>query len=344
MRVPALLPTIFIASASASALLGQQPNITRIGPGTIYGPGVGVLGAGPGAYRWYAEPRAIIGVSTTNSSSSRDTLGVLVATVRSGSPAEKAGIEEGNRIASINGVNLRLAAADIGDDQMAGVLSRRLSRELDKLKPGDEVDLQVHANGQMKSVKVKTIAPDDFDTRARRLDDRPTLGLNLASTGSARDTIGVFVMSVEEGGPAAKAGIDEGSRIASINGVDLKGRKVDDEDFVFRRSNVTKLGDEVSRMKPGDVADLRVYYNGQYRSVKVTAGKMGDLPRQNRTVRVMGGDSFTISPMSHLDLDINGIDIGDKVRRAFDEAAVGTARGFENLGQVFSKLGRRVDW
>jgi predicted metalloprotease with PDZ domain len=335
MRVPALLPTVFIASAAASALLAQQPRITRIGPSTI-------IGNGPGSWTYAGESRAVIGVSTTNSSSSRDTLGVLVATVRSGSPADKAGIEEGNRIASINGVNLRLAAADIGDDAMAGVLSRRLSRELDKLKAGDDVDLQVYANGQMKNVKIKTIASEELDNRVHRMDDRPTLGLNLASTGSARDTIGVFVMGVEDGGPAAKAGIEEGSRIASINGVDLKGRKVEDEDWVFRRSNVTKLGDEVSRLKAGDVADLRVYYNGQYRSVKVTVGKMGDLPRHGRTVRIMGGDNFT--PLSSLNLDINGVDIGDKVRRAMDDASFGTARAFDKVGEVFSRIGRRVDW
>jgi predicted metalloprotease with PDZ domain len=338
MRVPALLPTVFIASAAASTLLAQQPQITRIGPSTIIG------GRGAGSWVYAGESRAVIGVSTTNSSSSRDTLGVLVATVRSGSPADKAGIEEGNRIASINGVNLKLAAADIGDDAMAGVLSRRLSRELDKLKPGDDVDLQVYANGQTKPVKIKTIAPEDLDNRMHRLDDRPTLGLNLASTGSARDTIGVFVMGVEDGGPAAKAGIEEGSRIASINGVDLKGRKIDDEDWVFRRSNVTKLGDEVSRMKAGDVADLRVYYNGQYHNVKVTVGKMGDLPRHNRTVRVIGGDSFTIPPMPDFNLEVSGVDIGDKVRRALDEARIGTASGFDKLNQAFSRFGRRVDW
>jgi S1-C subfamily serine protease len=288
----------------------------------------------------------VIGVSTTSASTSRDTLGVLVASVRSGSPAEKAGIEEGNRIASINGVSLKLAAADVGDDQMAGVLSRRLSRELDKLKPGDEIDLRVYAGGQTKSVKVKTVAPEDLDGSrvTRRVDERPTLGLNLASTGSARDTIGVFVMSVEEGGPAAKAGIEEGSRIASINGVELKGRKPDDEDFMFRRSNVTRLGDEVSRLKPGDVADLRVYFNGQYHDVKVTVGRMGDLPRHGRTVRVIGGDNFMIPPMDRLDLEINSAEIGDKVRRALDEARIGASTGFESLSRAFGRIGGRIDW
>jgi S1-C subfamily serine protease len=336
MRVPALLPTVFIASATASALVAQQPRVTHIPPNTV-------IGAGP-SFRFYGdETRAIIGVSTTSAATSRDTLGVLVSTVRSGSPAEKAGIEEGNRISSINGVSLKLAAADVGDDQMAGVLSRRLTRELEKLKPGDEVDLRVVASGQTKSVKVKTVSPEELDNRvSRQIDDRPTLGLNLASTGSPRDTIGVFVMSVEDGGPAAKAGIEEGSRIASINGVDLKGRNPDDQDFVFRRSNVTRIGDEVSRLKPGDVADLRVYFNGQSRDVKVTVGRMGDLPRR-RSVHVISGQPFVMSPMD-LNLDINGVEIGDKVRRAVDAAMVGTGRGMESVGRLLGKLGGRVDW
>src|SRR3954469_21052628 len=124
MRVPALLPTVFMAGIAAGALGAQDTRITRVGPGAI---GVGGRGF------FSEEPRAVIGVSTTNGSNSRDTLGVLVSSVRTGSPAEKAGIEEGNRISSINAVSLKLAAADVGDDQMAGVMSRRLSRELDKL-------------------------------------------------------------------------------------------------------------------------------------------------------------------------------------------------------------------
>ena len=58
-------------------------------------------------------------------------------------------------------MSLRLFAADVGDDAMAGVLSRRLQRELDKLHPGDDVDLQVVAIGQTKTMKIKTVAPSD---------------------------------------------------------------------------------------------------------------------------------------------------------------------------------------
>jgi len=341
MRVPALLPTIFIASASA--LFAQQPRVMRIGPGTV-------IGSAPGQFRYFTnQPRAVIGVSTTSGASSRDTLGVLVSIVRSGSPAEKAGIEEGNRIASINGVSLKLAAADIGDEDMAGVLSRRLTRELDKLKPGDEVDLRVYANGQTKSVKVKTISPDDLDDGStfRRADERATLGLSIGSTGSRRDTLGVFVMGVEDGSPAAKADIEEGSRIASINGVDLRARSSDDEDLFGRTSNVSRLEREMSRLKPGDNVDLRVYFNGQYRSVKVTAGRMSDLPRRNRTIRIMGGDNFMIPPIpDHLEMQIDGREIADQVRRAAEAARVGTARGVDALQRSLGGFGfgRRVEW
>ena len=51
---------------------------------------------------------------------------------------------------------------------------------------------------------------------------RAALGLQLTSTGTARDTIGVFVSRVTPKGPAENAGIVEGDRIVSINGTDLR--------------------------------------------------------------------------------------------------------------------------
>lgn len=282
-------------------------------------------------------PRAVIGLTTTGSATSRDTLGVLVSSVRPGSPAEKAGIEEGNRIASVNGVSLKLAAADVGDYDIAGSMTRRLSRELDKLKPGDEVELRVYANGQTKTVKVKTMAPADlYEATARRRDaDRATLGINVAVTGSARDSIGVFVMSVDENGPAAKAGIEEGTRIASINGVDVRPRRAsaDDEDRIFRVPNVTRLTRELEKVKPGDDVELRVFYNGQFRNVKVKAGRVSDLPRRNRATMIFGGDNFSmemppIPPMPRMP------EISGEVRRALE--------GARSIG--IPRIGNRIVW
>lgn len=319
-------------SAIVSPLAAQEPRILRVGPGSIGMPGDRALGL---VRSW--GPRAVIGVSTTSTATARDTLGVLVSSVRSGSPAEKAGIEEGNRVASINGVSLRLAAADIGDDEMAGIMARRLTRELDKLKPGDEVDVRVYANGAVKAVKIKTESPSELYElhTARPSGDRATLGLNLAVTGSRRDTIGVFVLSVEDGGPAARAGIEEGSRIASINGVGVRGRDAGDDDtFPFRASNVTRLEREVSRLKPGDDVDLRVYFNGQIRDIKLKAGRMSDLPRSRRSVTIVGNDNFMIPDGL---ARINAPRLEADVRRAVES-------GMAGMGRAFGGMSGRVDW
>jgi hypothetical protein len=102
-----------------------------------------------------------IGVETS-SGSVRDTLGVLVIGVTTNGPADKAGIEEGDRIASANGVDLRLTSADAGDREMRGLMSRRLARAVQKLKAGDAVELRLYHDGQYKTVKVTTVKASDL--------------------------------------------------------------------------------------------------------------------------------------------------------------------------------------
>jgi predicted metalloprotease with PDZ domain len=280
MRVFALLPTVFVGAFAMTAS-AQMPNTIRVRPGAAT------------IYRNFEQPRAVIGVTTNAGATNRDTLGVLVSDVRPGSPADKAGIQEGDRIASINGVSLKLAAADVGDYAMADAMSHRLTRELDKLHPGDDVDLRVVSSGQTKAIKVKTVAPEDLraELARRSNDERATLGIQIAENGTSRDSLGVLVMGVEDNGPAAKAGIEEGSRIASINGVDLREKSSrDDEDTYNRTANVTRLERELQRLKPGDDADLRVYFNGQFKNVKVKTVRVSDLPRHGRVFMMSRDD------------------------------------------------------
>ena len=304
------------------------------------------------AIRLVGAPKAVIGVTTSGSASSRDTLGVFVTEVQSGSPAEKAGIEEGNRIASINGVNLRLSSADVDDPEMASIMTRRLTRKLDELKPGDDVELRVYAGGQFKNVKVKTVAPDDlYRSAARRsADERATLGLRIGTTGSSRDTLGVFVMGVVDNGPAAKAGIEEGSRIASINGVDVRGhRSADDDELMVRSSGVSRLEREIGRLKPGDDATLRVLYNGQYRNVTVKAGRVSDLPRRGGRITIMGDDDMMVPAMPPMPpmparVEIDGARINDQVRRALESARIAASGALIGAGRAFRTFGNRVVW
>lgn len=260
----------------AAALLA--PALPAAAQITIRTPRTGVI-ALPGT----DDPRrAMLGISTS-ASGRRDTLGLLVTSVTAGGPAEKAGIEEGNRLVSINGVNLKLTREDAEDDYMQGVNQNRLMREMRKVKAGDEVSLEVYGGGRARTVKVKTVAAEDLMPRATatfrtRADDRAALGLFVTATGSKRDTAGIFVQQVVEGGPAEKAGIIEGDRIASINGVDVRVPREDAGDWTVGSSRVDRLEREIGKQRPGDVADLMVVSGGRSRSVKVTLARAADVP------------------------------------------------------------------
>jgi serine protease Do len=232
-------------------------------------------------------PRAALGVGTSATGTARDTLGLMITSITRGSPAEKAGLEEGNRISAINGVSLRANAADLEDYERGSTLSRRLVRELSKAKPGDEVELRVYRDGRSQSMKVKTVDSDSLFRRGAtfrsisrdELDDRPALGLGIGSSGSRRDTLGVLVISVQDSTPAARAGIEEGNRIAAINGVNLRVAREDAGDPSVGSAKAQRLQREVSQLKPGANVTLRVYANGQFRDVTMKVARAADLPR-----------------------------------------------------------------
>ena len=243
--------------------------------------------------------RAMLGIST-GSTGKRDTLGLLIESVTPGSPAEKAGLEEGNRLASINGVNLKLAREDAGESDMSGTMTNRLVREMRKLKAGDEPTLEVWTGGRYKSVKVKTVAANDLSSEratSQDAEDRPALGISLGPSGSKRDTLGVFISGVSENGPADKAGITEGSRIASINGVDLRVPKEDVSDWSVASARVARLQREIGKLKPGQTVELSVVEAGRARAVKVTLGRAKDLERDNGfSISTSDGRSFITLP------------------------------------------------
>jgi hypothetical protein len=98
--------------------------------------------------------RAALGISLRATGTRRDTLGVFVDAVTPKGPAELAGIVEGDRIAAINGVDVRSSAADIDDPYANGLAPHRLTREVQKLAPGARVTLRVYSGGRFRDVQV----------------------------------------------------------------------------------------------------------------------------------------------------------------------------------------------
>jgi len=290
MRPTHLLALAAVAAATAAPARAQGTRKSESGrPETAPPPGPGRTFYGTSGDE---APRAAIGLSTTATGTARDTLGLLITLVTRGGPAEKAGLEEGNRIAAINGVSLRANAADVEDFESAGTLPRRLVRELSKVKPGDAVELRVYRDGHTQPVTVRTVSSDSLFRRNvifRRVsnddfDERPAIGIRIGSSSSHRDTLGVLVIGVEDSTPAARAGLEEGNRIAAINGVNLRVAREDAGDASVGASKAARLRRAISELKPNDNVTLRVYANGQFHDVTVKVARAKDLPHSRMSM------------------------------------------------------------
>src|SRR4029078_11844782 len=86
---------------------------------------------------------------------------LLVVSVVNNGPADKAGIGEGDRIQSINGVDLRIPAREAQEGALLGAKEERFRREISKLKPGDTADLKVYSDGAVKDVKITLAKASD---------------------------------------------------------------------------------------------------------------------------------------------------------------------------------------
>jgi len=241
------------------------------------------------------RPRLGISIESTGVG---DTLGPRVADVAEGGPADKAGIRSGDRITAIDGVNLRVSREDAEDESMGGLASRRLTRELARHEAGDTVTLRLMRDGAARTVRVATVAASELEpalataTRWKRPSaDRASLGIGLGSSGSARDTLGIFVASLAAQGPAEKAGIEEGDRIAAINGVDLRVPREDVGDFAASNARVRRLARELEKVKPGDEVELRIVRSGQGRTLKVKTASARDVDGGGRRTFIIGDDA-----------------------------------------------------
>jgi serine protease Do len=350
-----------LSALSVGALAaGAQPGRGNV---RIYGPLEGAR-----AFSIERGPRAVLGVSTSSSGGIRDTLGLLVSSVTSSGPAEKAGIVEGNRLQSINGVNLRASREDAEDGFTYELLHRRLTRELGKIKPGDEVTLRVYADGRTREVRVKTADSEDLferqigavgervrrttaemrarsDSLRREAENRPSLGVSIGSSGSKRDTLGVLVIGVNEGGPAEKAGVEEGNRIQSIDGVDLRIPAEDVEEGFLAGTRARRLTRALQSKKAGDEVELRIYGGGQTRTVRVKTVRSGDLPGR-RSMTYIIGDSYTpsparvVAPRAPFRFDFDEFDLRvdtDRLRRDLDDVRIELDGA--RLGEELSRIG-----
>ena len=158
------------------------------------------------------------------------------------------------------------------------------------------------SDGRVECRVYRRVGPDSLMRKfTYRMDsvmaNRAALGLEVRSTGNKRDTLGVFVEAVTAKGPAESAGIVEGDRVASINGVDLRTSSADADDEYASGLGARRLSREVQKLTPGARVTLRVYSGGRFREVQVTAGRASDVMRLGRSnFRFPGGGMEFFGP------------------------------------------------
>ncbi len=289
--------------------------------------------------------RAVLGV-TLGSSTRADTNGVRIEDVDANGPAAKAGLKAGDVIIAVNGVNLHVSPEDADDPSLGSLAQRRLTRTLGKAKAGDAVELRVQSGGAIRTVSVKTVSAADLDgnTRARVAtrnspDDetRGMVGLSIGGSGTARDTVGLFVNSVVPNGPAEKAGVVEGERIASVNGVDVRVPREDLEDMSAMSARANRFIREVQKVAPGGTVSFRVYSGGRYRDVSVKTVRSSDLPSQSLRMSIGdGGMTFSLPRIP------NAFQSGGGATMTLDRAAL--ERAMQELRRNMQDMGRDMQF
>ncbi len=143
-----------------------------------------------------------------------DGIGSLVASVTSGSPAEKAGIQVGDIILKFDGKDI--------------TSSRKLSRIVAETLIGKKVEVDIMSKGKRKTISLTVSELDskpETASLAKNKNDKNIYGMNLSPiTPSLRSKLniqneikGVLVISVERKSIATRHGIKRGDIISAIN-------------------------------------------------------------------------------------------------------------------------------
>jgi S1-C subfamily serine protease len=137
-----------------------------------------------------------------------ESTGALVAGVAPGSSAERAGIKTGDIVTSINGVTMKGAG--------------ELRNAIGMLRVGDKVEIGFLRDG--KPQKVIALIAERSEAEAANAADINE-GLEGAELVDAPNGGGVLVRSVQEGSPAAQAGIKANDLIVGVGRTSVSNAK-----------------------------------------------------------------------------------------------------------------------
>jgi serine protease Do len=174
-----------------------------------------------------------------------ETRGALVAQVSEGGPADKAGLDAGDVIVSVEG--------DAVKD------GRDLARKIAGRDPDQSVKIGVVRDGSERTMELKLAAmPDSPDVRfgmdrsRPQLKEVPRLGLTLAPAEgeNGAESNGVVVTDVDPSGPAAERGVRAGDVILDVGGKEV--RRPADVRMALRQARAEDKRTVLIRLKSGE--------------------------------------------------------------------------------------------
>lgn len=282
--------------------------------------------------------RGYLGITPRYRSGAADTLGVLVDDVEDGLGADKAGVRRGDRIAQIDGVDLRLDPRDIGDSSGEALPESRLRRVMERSESGDTVSVVIIADGRKETRRViLSEAPMPRALGAlgglRTINNRRVIGVSFSQRGSMRDTAGLLITSISADGAADKAGIAEGDRIVRINDVDLRVPAEDAGTPEGVEARISRLRRTLDAARDGESVRLEVITDGRRRTVSV-------VPKVERGFAIMSGDgaAFAEAYPGNISITIPRAEMA-RARSDMARASAETARARAELQREMVRAG-----
>ena len=272
--------------------------------------------------------------------------GVTITSVIDGSPASKAGLQEGDVVVKV-------------DDEDVEEVNEFVEYIKGK-KPGDEVKLVVLRDGDSKRIKVELgerkgrhhfslenlVLPHGLGSHAflAQLGGKPRLGVELTGlTDQLRkyfkveNGLGVLVSKVLEETPAERAGLRAGDVIVAVNGKEV--------------TCASDVRSALSDVEKGERADIEFVRNGSIRTVSAeidTEKAESDLHRYFKAFprEEMRKELKIIGESKDRVLDILGDyfkEHGELIKEYLDEHKPTLEEYIKSLGEIMEEYGEAIE-
>ena len=247
----------------------------------------------------------------------KEARGFLVTDVTANSPADKSGIKGGYKISSINGRQIPLG----GDVVLA--IDNKTIRKVDDIltylerekKVGDAINLSIFRDGKQQEINLTLAARPSSDQQALQQEgqeQRPSLGISginitpeiARAMNLTQVRQGLLVVDIIAKGPADKAGLRGGDKVANINGTEIRLGG----DIIIKIDNqtVSNMNELISYLKTkdvGDVVHLQVLRDGKVKNIALTLGPNQKSP--NPSSQLLPPE-FNIQPFPSPNLPFDG--------------------------------------